>query len=236
MAKRTTKQAPAFDSKGWPIMPEFLRKPKGVPVDLRLIDPHGAKREWIMPSKERLKEKERNPVLVDRPDNPVEVVYKDKAGKNLLLARYENLAAYEAKHDVATYPVARVLSGAELTLIQVSPKPWAARKDEPPPVRAARPPKKERSYAGTGTGKPVKRASSVGKILELMIAGRHTFEQIVALSGVEDGEVIPAASKVDHRMKHVLHTQHGVGFEADARGVIRAHLPKGFDEKTIFKG
>ena len=96
-------------------------------------------------------------------------------------------------------------------------------------------PRKERAakaFDVAGEGKPVAIGSSLEKILRLMIAGKHTMDEIVEKSGVEGG-VLSAEDKVLHRIKFVLYRHHGVGHTIDGSGIVRAVLPLG--EAAMFK-
>lgn len=187
------------------------------------------KRDWIMPDKNRPAPPP-SPIFVDNRNAPVEVKRMNVEGKAETFLTFDNLEAFEKQHDRKTYPISRVMSNNQVTYILVTSKPWAKEnKGEP----AAPKPRKVRDYSRTGEGKPLRRDSSLGEILTLMLAGKHTFPEIVKLSGVEGG-VISAEDKVAHRMKVILHGQHGIGHSADDKGVITAFLPDGFTVESIF--
>lgn len=109
------------------------------------------------------------------------------------------------------------------------------RKPRGPKAEGEAKPKRERTaktFDKAGEGKPVSEGSSLAAILRLMIAGKHTMDEIIEKSGVEGG-VLSAEDKVLHRIRFVLFRQHGVGHTIDDKGIVRAVLP--MDEKAMFK-
>lgn len=204
-------------------------------------------------------------LMVEDRTAPVEV-HRARGKDRELVKRYANADEFEKEHDYKKYPVNKVMSTHELTIVSVNAKPWADRAVNPdaqpraPRVRKAKsieprtpkqradkllgvfdkdaPPRKKREtkdYSQTGTGKPVRASSSLGKILSLLMAGKHTMEQIVALSGVENGDVISAEDKVMHRIRFVLWGKHGVGHAVDDKGIVTGKLPAGFTIETMLE-
>jgi len=222
-------------------MPAFLKAkgPRKTDAELKLII-GGRARDWVMADKDRIKHVPIVPIFVDNRAAPVEVVYNAPKGKagTILLRRFADMAEFEKDHDFKTYPVRQTVCNQNLTVIQVNPKPWAARvesthNDGSPPTAAQE--RKARDFSQPDSaGKPVTAGSSLGIILEFMLAGDKTMEQIVKDSGVEGG-VVSAEDKVFHRIRFVLFRQHGVGHKVGADGKVSAMLPSGFDKKSIFK-
>lgn len=170
------------------------------------------------------------PTVVSNAALPVKVQIKGKEAGSVLLAQYPDFAAFTAQHDAKTYPVkgSAIMDGH--TVVLVSAKPWAGKKVEKKEPTE----RKVRDFSQPDSlGKPVKRESSLGRILGLMIEGKWTLEEIIAKSGVEGG-VLGADEKVIHRMRFVLFRSHGIGHSVKD-GIVKAVVPSGFDKGSIFK-
>lgn len=119
-------------------VPKFLAAGPLPPLSERVVPATvNGKRDWVMPDPNKPRVKQTAPIFVTNPKAPVEV--KAYNGKTLeLLASYEDLADFEAKHDLKTYPIKQTVDSEHLTIMVASPKPWAARKasnnDSAPPV------------------------------------------------------------------------------------------------------
>lgn len=70
-------------------------------------------------------------IFVENPAAPVTVNVRQKTGAPAFLARYPDLAAFMAAHDVATWPIVRHVGNQDETLVLVSAKPWAGRSAAP---------------------------------------------------------------------------------------------------------
>lgn len=88
--------------------------------------------------------------------------------------------------------------------------------------------KKPRDRKPTGKGKPIRRASSLGKILELAIEGASTKEQIAKATKLRPDQVM-------HRIGQVMRINNGIEHSVTKDGVIKVSLPDGFNKNSIFK-
>lgn len=212
-------------------------------VRAMLDEQTGAKRDWVMPDNSpeaqalraasRVEEQKRR-IFVHDDNAPVTVTYKTNDGPRTL-AVYENMQEFRDKHDFNTYAFREARGDKDRTVILVSPKPWAKEVAGEAKPKAERKPREARDFSQPDTEpKPVRRESSLGVILGLMIEGRYNFEEIVAKSGVEGG-VVSAADKVKHRIEFVLFKQNGIGHVRDAKGIIKAVLPKGVSKEKVFR-
>lgn len=128
-------------------IPAFLVRPDAEPgkVDIKDVS---ARREWIMPDPNRVREEPKPQLFIDNPAAPVSVVYykpkkrgvpdfikvKGKKVPNpdkpkdeiVVLQQYSNMAEFELVHDHKIYPVKPNLTkcNKNLTMIFVQPKPW----------------------------------------------------------------------------------------------------------------
>lgn len=84
-----------------------------------------------------------------------------------------------------------------------------------------------KSYMTTWPAKPMRTGTSLARILTSMLAGGKTLEQITKDSGVTSDTVDPSVN-VLHRIRHVLHVNHGIRHEVSAEGIYTAHLPEGY--------
>ena len=103
----------------------------------RMLPPEAtaAKRVWIMPDKNRPAPEPR-PTFVDDRTLPVKVIVK---GAVLEATDYENMDAFDAGHDLKTYPVSRSVTHDGVTMILCSAKPWAAGKTKPAKAPSVKP-------------------------------------------------------------------------------------------------
>jgi hypothetical protein len=76
-----------------------------------------------------------------------------------------------------------------------------------------------------GEGKAVRAGSSLARIVEAMIDGDKTLEQIAKAAGVQNDQA-------GHRIRHVLHVNHGVGYKV-SDGKIKIVFPKGFGPASM---
>jgi hypothetical protein len=115
-------------------IPKHLRRKKVKRTDAELARLLGTDRarEWA-PLRKRgeWSEKPEMPLLTNDPHLPVRVQVKGKEVGSVLLATYANMEEFNAKHNKASYPVKRqpvTLDGT--TIILVTAKPWAGKKDD----------------------------------------------------------------------------------------------------------
>ncbi len=133
-------------------IPDFLRRTGGrrmTHAEARaLTSPHG--RTWATVKASTVeKPKTVAGLFVDNPDAPVTVGATTKAGPRIVLAKYENLAAFAADHKATTYPVSRVICTEAETFVLVTSKPWAPAYNVVPPPK----PGEKQKRAPTGRSK-----------------------------------------------------------------------------------
>jgi|HubBroStandDraft_4_1064222.scaffolds.fasta_scaffold00019_64 hypothetical protein len=87
-----------------------------------------------------------------------------------------------------------------------------------------------------GEGKAVRESSSLARLVELMLRGKYTMNQIISMSKIEDTKSFTAKQIVEYRIKNILRNKHGIDHNIDANGIVSAVLPKGFTEENIYVG
>lgn len=119
----------------FPKLPKFLARKRRKPLtdeELARLLGTNRQREWA-PIRKRgeWSEKPTMPLMADNPHLPVKVQVKGKEAGSVLLATYASMAEFERKHNKATYPVkGQPYSFATHTVILVTAKPWAGKKDD----------------------------------------------------------------------------------------------------------
>lgn len=104
----------------------------------------GRRSTWWMPGKDWKSTVVSLPTIMARyngakhPEQPVSVRVPAGNGATELVA-YASWAEYEAAHDAKSYPPKRVQSLDGVTVVLVTPKPWAGRKPAAVPAQGAVP-------------------------------------------------------------------------------------------------